>query len=118
VPHVPPSSPNDPLATGATTPWVLAAASILSGILSLLLLGVSFTHLLRGWSFAPSIACGVLGVVLGYLARSRSAVLGNRGTVLATDGLVLSYAGTLLPLALFAFIVLSLAAAGPFPPGN
>jgi hypothetical protein len=87
-------------------------------MISLLLLGATLAGLLHGVSFAPSIACGVLGVVLGHLARARRAAPGSSGVGLATAALMLNYGGIFLPLALFVLIVLALAAAGPFPPGK
>ncbi|HEX8033730.1 MAG TPA: hypothetical protein VF510_07780 [Ktedonobacterales bacterium] len=116
----PPPSPDGPRAAATAVPWLLASAvaSVIFGIVSLLLFGASFAGILRGVSFAPSFACGVIGVVLGHLARARRAAPGNSDTVLATAGLVLSYGGTILSLALFALIGLALGLAGPFPPGN
>jgi hypothetical protein len=94
----------------------VASANLLGGWS--FLLGVASANLLGGWSFYLSVACGVIGVVLGHLARARRAAPGNRSTVLATAGLVLSYGGTLLSLALIALIFLALDVSGPFPPGN
>jgi hypothetical protein len=112
-------SPGGRHLAAAAAPWWLAAsvASVLCGILSLLLIGASTAGLLpSGWSFAPSFACGVVGVALGHLARR--AAPGSSETALATAGLVLSYGGVLLSVALFAVIALLLDLAGPFPPGN
>ncbi len=117
--------PDGPQAAATTAPWLLATAvaSLLCGILSLLLFGaytaVIFSlhgwFFLLGWFFALSVACGVMGVVLGHLARAGRAMLGSSGAVLATAGLVLGYGGTLLPLAFIAVIVVLFQLAGPFP---
>jgi hypothetical protein len=130
----PPPSPSSPQAAATAAPWLLAAAvaSLICGILSLLFLGAcSISFLPSGWSFAPSaafrlfpfsgitsVACGVIGIVLGHVARTRRAAPGSNDAALATAGLVLSYGGTLLCLALYALLVISLTRAGPFPPGN
>jgi hypothetical protein len=117
----PPPSPDGPQAAARAQRWLLASAvaSVFFGIVSLLLLGASSAGILPpGVSYAPSVACGVVGVVLGHLARARRAAPDRSDAVLATAGLVLSYGGTFLSLALFALIVLFLALAGPFPPGN
>jgi hypothetical protein len=108
-------------------PWRLASAvtSLILGILSLLLFGAYITVIffsqgwlfLLGWFLAIGVACGVMGVVLGHSARARRAALGSRGAMLATAGLVLSYGGTLLPLAFLALTVLFFQLAGPFPIG-
>ena len=117
--------PDGPQTAATTAPWLLAiaVASLLCGILSLLLFGAYLAIVfylyrwifLLGWFFALGIACGAMGVMLGHLARARRAALGTRGAVLATASLVLSYGGMLLPLALMAFIALLFNVAGPFP---
>jgi hypothetical protein len=126
----PPPAPNGPPATATTAPWLLASAiaSLICGMLSLLLFGALCAGIFypSGVFFAPNsengvfafgLTCGVIGVVLGHLARTRRAALGSRGAMLARAGLVLSYGGTLLPLALLALIVLLFQLAGPFPIG-
>ena len=102
-----------------TPPWLLASAvaSLICGGLSLLffgvfaaaLLGVSvyLAALLAAWLPIASVACGVIGAVLGRVARARRAALGRSGTALATAGLVLSCGGFLLSLALYALLLWS-----------
>jgi hypothetical protein len=106
-------------ATVTTSPWLLASAvaSLICGGLSLLclgvfaaaLLGVSvyLAALLAAWLPIASIAFGVIGAVLGRVARARRAALGRSGTALATAGLVLSCGGFLLSLALYALLLWS-----------
>ena len=127
-PPLPP--PGHPRAAATAAPWLLAAAvaSLSGGILSLVLFGAYVAGVFGVWSYAAnpfgvwsyfaSVTCGVIGVVFGHLARARRAAPGSRHTTLAMAGLVLSYGGTLLPLALFAFFTLVFGLAGPFPPGN
>jgi hypothetical protein len=128
---VSPSSPPLPdgsQAAATSARWWLATAvaSLICGILSLLLFGAYFAGIftlpegwlfLLGWFLALSLACGVLGVVLGHLACAGRAALRRGGAVLATAGLVLSYGGTLLPLVSIALIYLFFLLAGPFPIG-
>jgi hypothetical protein len=93
----------------------VAVASLIFGILSLLLLGalvspflgVYAADVLGIWPYPTGFACGVIGVVLGHLGRRIAP--GSRGAALATAGLVLSYGGTLLFLALNVLIYLALA---------
>ncbi len=95
--------PGGPQVVATATPWVLASAvaSLIFGILSLLLIGPYFAGIVRGLPFAASFVCGAIGVVLGHLARARRAAPGSSDAALATAGLVLSYVGALLSLALF-----------------
>ncbi len=124
----PTPSPDSPPPTATAAPWLLASAvaSLICGMLSLLLFGALCAGIFypSGVFFAPNaedgvvacgVTCGVIGAVLGHLARR--AALGSRGAVLARAGLVLSYGGTLLPLAFLALIVLFFQLAGPFPIG-
>ena len=110
-----------------TPPWLLASAvaSLICGGLSLLFFGVFAAALLGvsvylaallavwlpdaiiGWLPIASFALGVIGAVLGRVARARRAALGRRGTVLATAGLVLSCGGFLLSLAFYALLLWS-----------
>jgi hypothetical protein len=107
-----------------TSPWLLASAvaSLIFGGLSLLclgafaaaLLGVSVylaallaTGLLATWLPVASIAFGVIGAVLGRVARARRGALSRSGTALATAGLVLSCGGLLLSLAFYGLLLWS-----------
>jgi hypothetical protein len=102
-----------------TSPWLLASAvaSLICGGLSLLclgvfaaaLLGVSvyLAALLAAWLPIASITFGVIGAVLGRVARARRAALGRSGTALATAGLVLSCGGFVLSLAFYALLLWS-----------
>ena len=117
----PPPALSGPRAV-TTLPWLLVSpvASLVCGVLSLLLFCVYAAGIFPGASLAASVASGVTGVVLGHHARAaaRHAAPGSASAVLTTTGLILSYVGTLLPLVLFALVTLSLGLAGPFPPGN
>jgi hypothetical protein len=124
VPPSPLPLPDGPQ-SAATALWLLATAvaSLLCGILSLLLFGAFLADIfyLQGWFFllwwffALGVACGLTGVVLGRVARTRRAALGRCGAMLAEVGLVLSYGGMLLPLAFMGLFVLLFNFAGPFP---
>lgn len=119
MPPTPPPTPSIPQTAakaqlGAQVAQVAAVASLLCGILSLLLIGLILAGLFPStWSFVPSFACGAIGVMFGHLARRvtrRSSAAGP-----ATAGLVLSYGGALLSIALVVAIAWALDSAGPFP---
>jgi hypothetical protein len=106
--------PDSPSAASTRASWRLAAAvaSLVCGILSLLLLGafvspfigVYSAGLLGIWPYPASLACGLIGALLGHLARARQTAPGRRQAAFATAGLVLSYGGILLCVAPYALI--------------
>lgn len=108
-------SPPDPPSSGGsqvtvtTSLWLLvsAVASLICGVLSLLCLGAFAAGLLGVWLYVASIACGVIGVVLGHRARARRAATHSGNAALATAGLVLSYGGVLLSLAFYVLVLLA-----------
>jgi hypothetical protein len=114
----PPPSSGGSRAAGTTSPWLLASAvaSLICGVLSLLCLGAAaagllgvwydFTGHVGVWLFIAGIASGVIGVVLGHLARARRAAPHSGHAALATAGLLLSYAGMLLILVFYVVLVL------------
>lgn len=114
----PPPSSGGSRAAATTSPWLLASAvaSLICGALSLLCLGAAaagllgvwydFTGHVGVWLFIAGIASGVIGVVLGHLARARRAAPHSGHAALATAGLVLSYAGMLLILVFYVVLVL------------
>jgi hypothetical protein len=61
--------------------------------------------LLGVWLDVASLACGVIGVVLGHLARRAAPHSGT--AALATAGLVLSFGGVLLFLAFYVLAMLA-----------
>ena len=109
-----------PQAAATTSPWLLASA------VASLICGVPQPALPRGrcrgspWtsgfyptrvtlaygSSSQALPSGVIGVVLGHLARARRAAPHSGHAALATAGLVLSYAGMLLILAFYVVLVL------------
>ena len=91
---------------------ILAYASLILGILSLVLGGWYAIAGLRGLPFAISFVVGVIGVVLGHLARAQIRRGGASRSLeyVATTGLALSYIGAILSIALF--VVLSLVTTG------
>jgi hypothetical protein len=114
----PPPSSGGSRAAATTSPWLLASAvaSLICGVLSLLCLGAAaagllgvwydFTGHVGVWLFIAGIASGVIGVVLGHLARARRAAPHSGHAALATAGLLLSYAGMLLILVFYVVLVL------------
>jgi len=131
-PSAPPSS-GGPQAVATAAPWLLASAvaSLIFGILSLLLISLVFFGVFAAgrlpvwviesplpvWVYAASVACGVIGAVSGHLAGARPIAPGSRHAALAVAGLVLSYGGILLSVGFFALVHLAFALAGPFPIG-
>jgi hypothetical protein len=114
-----PPSASKPLTVAKTQPLarVAAIASLLCGVLGLLLIGLILVGFFASeWSFVPGFGCGALGAALGHLARR--ATRRSSDDVLVTAGLVLSYGGAILAIALIVAIAWILASAGPFPPGN
>ena len=85
---------------------ILAYASLILGLLSLVLGGWYAIAGLHGLAFAISFVVGVIGVVIGHLARAQVRRAGAPRSLeyVATVGLVLSYAGAILSLALFALL--------------
>lgn len=61
------------------------------------------------------VAGGVLGIVLGHLARARIRRTGEQGWGTATAGLVIGYAEVVVLLVIVTSIVLSMAVVSPFP---
>lgn len=125
-----PSSPppsSHPQAADIAARWLLAVAvaSLSSGLLSLFLFVAYIAGVFGVWSYAAnpfgvwsyfaSVTSGVIGVMLGHLARARRAAPGSRHAALATTGLALSYGGALLALAFEAVVALVFQLAGPFP---
>lgn len=114
-----PSSSGSSRTAVTTSPWLLASAvaSFICGVLSLLCLGAFAAGLhdiwfepaglLGVWLYVASIACGVIGVVLGHLARARLVAPHSGNARLATAGLVLSYGGILLSLAFYVLVLLA-----------
>ncbi len=85
---------------------ILAYASLILGIVSLALGGWYAIAGLRGLVFAVSFVIGVVGVVIGHLARAqvRRTNAPRSLAYVATVGLTLSYAGAILSLGLFALL--------------
>ena len=85
---------------------VFAYASLILGILSLVLGGWYAIAGLRGLPFAVSFVVAVIGGVVGHLARAQVRRTGASRSLayVATAGLALSYAGAILSLALFALL--------------
>ena len=85
---------------------ILAYASLILGIVSLALGGWYAIAGLRGLPFAISFVVGVIGVVLGHLARAQIRRGGASRSLeyVATTGLALSYAGAILSIALFVLL--------------
>jgi hypothetical protein len=121
-PSAPPSS-GGPQAAATAGPWLLASAvaSLIFGILSLLLIGLFFFWVfvagrlpvwvyegpLLVWVYAASVACGVIGAVLGHLARAHPPAPRSRHAALTVAGLVLSYGGTLLSVGFYVLVYLA-----------
>lgn len=105
-----------PLASPARP--ILAYASLILGILSVALGGWYAIAGLRGLPFAISFVVGVIGIILGHLARAQARRTGAPRSLayVATVGLALSYAGAILSLGLFA-LLRSATPAGS-PPGS
>lgn len=96
---------------------ILAYASLILGVLSLVL-GIWYAIAgLRGLPFAISFVVGVIGVIIGHLARAqvRRTDAPRSLAYVATAGLALSYAGAILSLALF--VLPSLVTPAGSPPG-
>ena len=104
----PPTVPRGPQAAAADAQWALAAgvASVMLGILSLLLIGAYSVGIVRRLPYAASFACGIVGAVLGHVARAqaRHAAADSSTAPLALVGLVLSYVGVFLSVAIFALV--------------
>jgi len=85
---------------------ILAYASLILGILSLVLGGWYAIAGLHGLPFAISFVVGVIGIVVGHLARAQVRRTGASRSLeyVATVGLVLSYAGAILSLVLFVLL--------------
>ncbi len=85
---------------------ILAYASLILGILSLVLGGWYAIAGLQGLPFAVSFVVGVIGIVCGHLARAQVRRAGAPRSLeyVATAGLALSYAGAILSLGLFALL--------------
>jgi hypothetical protein len=114
-----PHSPSNPQTAARARPGVrvMAVVSLLCGILSLLLIGLILAGLFpSAWSLAPSLVCGAIGAAFGHLVRR--VARRSSDVRLATAGLVLSYGGALLSIALVVALAWALDSAGPFPPGN
>jgi hypothetical protein len=129
-PSAPPSSrsPQAASAASAAAPWLLASAvaSLIFGVLSLLLIGVFLGITFSGLSsaglplvqcYVASVVCGIMGAVLGHLARTHRDAPRHSNSALAIAGLVLSYGGILVALAFEALVYVAFALAGPFPIG-
>jgi Na+/glutamate symporter len=99
---------------------ILAYASLILGILSLVLGGWYAIAGLRGLPFVVSFVVGVIGVVIGHLARAqmRRAGAPRRLEYVATVGLALSYAGAILSLGLFALLRSATPAGSPPGPSG
>jgi hypothetical protein len=95
----------------------VAVVSLLCGLLSLFLIGANSVGILGGMPITASVVCGLTGIVLGHVARSRRGAPDKSDAKFFTAGLVLSYAalGAALSLALLA---LSHQPSQLFPPGN
>jgi hypothetical protein len=85
---------------------ILAYASLILGILSLVLGGWYAIAGPRGLPFVVSFVVGLIGVVIGHIARAQVRRAGGPRSLayVATTGLALSYAGAILSLALFALL--------------
>lgn len=81
-------------------------ANLIFGILSLLLIGAYSVGIVCGLPYAASFACGIFGAVLGHVARAqaRRAAADSSTAPLALVGLVLSYVGVFLSVAIFALV--------------
>lgn len=92
--------------SASPAPPILAYASLILGILSLVLGGWYAIAGLRGLAFAISLVVGVIGVIIGHLARAqvRRTDAPRSLEYVATAGLVLSYAGAILSLALLVLL--------------
>jgi len=122
LPPLPP--PGGPQTAARPQRWPLASAlaSLIFGIFSQVLVGVSFALIGAFFAFrrvdatfrfassgayflpfAASFVCGVIGVALGHLARRRAAP-DSSDAALAAAGLVFSYMGALVSLALILFL--------------
>jgi hypothetical protein len=97
----------------------LAYASLILGILSLVLGGWYAIAGLHGLVFAVSFVVGVIGVILGHLARAqvRRTDAPRSIAYVATAGLALSYAGAILSVVLFALLMSTTPAGSPSPSG-
>ncbi|HEU4783056.1 MAG TPA: hypothetical protein VFS83_06945 [Ktedonobacterales bacterium] len=99
---------------------VLAYASLILGILSVALGGWYAIAGLRGLPYAVSFVVGVIGVVIGHIARAQVRRTGAPRSLayVATVGLALSYAGAILSLGLFALLRPTIPAGSPSGPSG
>lgn len=88
-------------------PVFFAYATLILGIVSLVLGGWYAIAGLQGLPFVVSFVVGLIGVVIGHLARAQVRHLSDAPRSLgyvATAGLALSYAGAILSVALFVLL--------------
>lgn len=100
-------------------PVFFAYATLILGIASLVLGGWYAIAGLQGLPFVVSFVVGVIGVVIGHLARAqvrRTDAPRSLGYV-ATAGLALSYAGAILSVVLFVLLRPATPTSSPTRPG-